>query len=60
MKIRHAVITGLNKEVNMEKINWFQEITDRLRDYSEGDIWSDGNEILCKTESAAGHKTKTF
>lgn len=37
----------------MEKINWFQEITDRLRDYSEGDVWSDGNEILCKTESAA-------
>lgn len=37
----------------MEKINWWQEITDRLRDYSEGDIWSAGDEILCKTESAA-------
>lgn len=37
----------------MKKINWFQEITDRLRDYSEGDVWSSGDEILCKTESAA-------
>lgn len=37
----------------MKKIDWFQEITDRLRDYSEGDIWSSGDEILCKTESAA-------
>lgn len=37
----------------MEKLNWFEVITDRLRDYSEGNIWTDGNEILCKTESAA-------
>lgn len=37
----------------MKKIDWFQEITDRLRDYSGGDIWSAGDEILCKTESAA-------
>ena len=37
----------------MKKIDWFQEITDRLRDYSEGDIWSSGDEILCKTENAA-------
>lgn len=36
-----------------EKIDWFKEITDRLRDYSDGDIWSTGDEILCKTESAA-------
>lgn len=37
----------------MENINWFQEIVDRLRDYSEGYVWSSGYEILCKTEAAA-------
>lgn len=35
------------------KIDWFEKITERLRDYSEGDVWSDGLVILCKTESAA-------
>lgn len=34
------------------RIDWFTEIADRLRDYSEGEIWSSGNEILCRTESA--------
>ena len=37
----------------MERINWFDMITDRLRDYSEGEIWISGSEILCRTESAA-------
>ena len=37
----------------MEKINWMDLIIERLRDYSDGDIWSNGCEILCKTESAA-------
>ena len=37
----------------MESINWFTEIANRLRDYSEGDIWTNGDEILVKTESAA-------
>lgn len=37
----------------MEKVDWFYKITERLRDYSEGDIWTSGDEILCKTESAA-------
>lgn len=36
----------------MEKVNWFEKITERLRDYSEGEIWTSGDEILCKTESA--------
>lgn len=37
----------------MKKRDWFTEIADKLRDYSDGDIWSTGDEILCKTESAA-------
>ena len=44
---------SFRKELIMEKIEWFEKITERLRDYSEGDIWSAGDEILCKTESAA-------
>lgn len=41
----------LSKEHDM---NWFQLISERLRDYSDGDIWSDGGyETYCKTESAA-------
>lgn len=34
-------------------MDWFSVFCDRLRDYSEGDIWSAGDELLCKTESAA-------
>ena len=34
-------------------MNWFSAFCDRLRDYSEGDIWSAGDELQCKTESAA-------
>ncbi len=37
----------------MEKVNWFEKIAERLREYSKGDIWTDGDAILCKTESAA-------
>lgn len=36
-----------------EKIDWFQEIANRLRNYSEGPVWSSGCEILCKTEDGA-------
>ena len=36
----------------MNKIDWFIEIANRLRDYSEGDVRSAGDEILCTTESA--------
>ena len=44
----------MERKVNiMEKLNWFEIITDRLRDYSEGNVWTDGDSILCKTESAA-------
>lgn len=37
----------------MMKTGWISEIANRLRDYSDGDVWSAGDEILCKTESAA-------
>jgi hypothetical protein len=36
-----------------DKINCFEMIAERLRDYSNGHIWSDGEEILCKTEDSA-------
>lgn len=36
-----------------KKMDWFSLLADRLRDYSDGDIWSNGCEILCRTESAA-------
>ena len=43
-----------NYESKIERhVDWFYEIAERLRDYSDGQIWSDGIEILCKTESAA-------
>lgn len=37
----------------MENIEWFDVIAERLRDYSEGNIWSTCDEILCKTEEVA-------
>lgn len=37
----------------MNAIEWFDVIAERLRDYPEGDIWSSGNEILCRTEEVA-------
>lgn len=33
--------------------NWLYIIGDRLREYSDGDVWSTGGEILCRTKSAA-------
>lgn len=36
-----------------DKTDWFGVLAKRLRDYSEGSVWSSGDEILCKTESAA-------
>lgn len=37
----------------MDRIEWFDVIAERLRDYSEGEIWCVGDEILCKTEEVA-------
>lgn len=39
--------------MDIEKINWFEAIAERLRDYSEGEVWSIGDEILCRTKEAA-------
>lgn len=44
----------------MERIDWFKEIADRLRDYSEGPVWSSGYEILCKTEAGADALADVF
>jgi len=33
--------------------DFFSFICARVRDYSDGEVWSDGDQILCKTESAA-------
>ena len=49
-----------NRDVKKSKSDWFYEIAERLRDYSEGYIWSTGDEILCKTESAANTLADMF
>lgn len=46
-------IARINELFEKSKINWFEKIVNRLRDYSEGEIWTTGDEILVKTESAA-------
>lgn len=35
------------------KINWFDRIAKCLKHFIVANVWSDGDEILCKTESAA-------
>ncbi len=35
------------------KHDWFTLLTDHLRDYSEGCIWTDGNQFLCSTKDGA-------
>lgn len=32
---------------NNMKLDWFKIFTDNLRDYSDEEVWSDGDEILC-------------
>lgn len=57
---RHSFVVKLaenehirTKLTESQQTDWFALITERLRDFSEGCVWSDGCEILCKTESAA-------
>lgn len=37
----------------MEKFDWFEIIVKRIEEEQNNNIWSVGDEILCKTESAA-------
>ena len=39
-----------NKE---EKREWISDFLERLRDFPDGEIWSNGYEILCKSEEVA-------
>ncbi len=41
------------EEEKKQKEDIFGEFAGNLRDYPEGEIWSTGNEILCKSKSAA-------
>jgi hypothetical protein len=34
-------------------IHWFNQITERLRDNPEGEMWTNGDCIFCKTEDAS-------
>lgn len=38
---------------NNMKLDWFKIFTDNLRDYSDEEVWSDGDEILCRTQDGA-------
>lgn len=38
---------------NGMKLNWFKIFTDNLRDYSDEEVWSDGDEILCRIQDGA-------
>lgn len=33
--------------------DWYTEIGERLRDYSDGEVWYSGLEILCRTKEGA-------
>ena len=35
------------------ELKYFDLIADNLRDYPDGEVWSAGDELLCKTEEAA-------
>lgn len=37
----------------MKKVGWWEKITDRLPENPEGNIWTTGDEIFCKTEEVA-------
>lgn len=52
-KIKDWIQNIYGVDISSSQKNWFSEIADRLRDHPEGDVWSVGDELLCKTESAA-------
>lgn len=43
-----------NEMLRSERVNWIDSFVEALPDYSDGNIWTDGDrEILVRTESAA-------
>lgn len=46
-------ITGTSPTDEQAKINWFELFLNRMRDYSDGDVWGNGDELMCKTEAIA-------
>lgn len=46
-------ITGTSPTDEQAKINWFEFFLNRMRDYSDGDVWGNGDELMCKTEAIA-------
>lgn len=36
-----------------KKIDWFELFLSRMRDYSDGEVWGNGDELMCKTEAIA-------
>lgn len=36
-----------------EKIDWFELFLSRMRDYSDGEVWGNGDELMCKAEAIA-------
>ena len=59
-KGRYEEIENVSKtfdiSVNCNDYNekdFFSFLCERVRDYSDGEVWNDGDQIMCKTESAA-------
>lgn len=52
-KAGRVFITGTSPTDEQAKINWFELFLNRMRDYSDGDVWGNGDELMCKTEAIA-------
>ena len=55
-RLRSAVceLQEENEMLRSERVNWMYSFVESLPDYSDGNIWTDGDrEILVRTESAA-------
>lgn len=42
------------------ELKYFDLIADNLRDYPDGEVWSAGDELLCRTEDAANAMADMF
>lgn len=51
-KIKNIPQAAENPDTEI-KIPWIEIILEKLRDYSEGEVWSNGHEIMCKTKEQA-------